>query len=80
MDLFSTAQLFLPKQADQNDPERQKIIKELETILNSSPYLTDGEKLNMAKVIPDFSNPIIQDMQQTLIRQNLRFLQSRSHN
>ncbi len=77
-DLFTNAQLFLPIQPNQNDPARLQIIKELETILHNSPFLTPGEKENMDKVIPAFPNAMIQELQQTLIRQNLRYLQSRS--
>ncbi len=78
MDLFSQAQLFLPPQSGQDDTERQKLIRELETLLNNSPFLTKGEKGKMAAVIPNFTNAIIQDLQQTLIRQNLRYLQSKT--
>jgi len=77
-DLFANAQLLLPIQPNQNDPVRLQLIKGLETILHNSPFLTPGEKEKMAMVIPAFSNAMIQDLQQTLIRQNLRFLQSKS--
>lgn len=77
-DLFTNAALLLPIQPNQDDPARLQMIKGLETILNNSPFLTNGEKENMAKVIPAFNNAMIQELQQTLIRQNLRYLQSRS--
>ncbi|MBP7057806.1 hypothetical protein KBB06_00530 [Candidatus Gracilibacteria bacterium] len=79
-DLFSQAQLFLTPVTGQNDPERQKIVKDLETLLQNSPFYTPGEKQKMAAVIPSFTNAIILDLQQTLIRQNLRYLQSRTSN
>lgn len=72
-DLFSTAQVFLKEQAQ--TPERMLLIRELKTILQKSEFLSDGEKQKMEKVIPLFSNAVLVDLQQTLIRQNLRFLQ-----
>lgn len=79
MDFFTAAQMYLPQQPNQQDPERQRIIRELETILNNSPILTPGEKQKMAQVIPAFNNATIQELQQSLIRQNLRYLQAKSH-
>lgn len=79
-DLFSQAQLFLTPVAGQNDPERRKIVKDLETLLQNSPFYTPGEKQKMADVIPSFTNAIILDLQQTLIRQNLRYLQAKTSN
>jgi hypothetical protein len=77
-DLFATAQFFLPIQNNQNDPERIALINNLKTLLNSCPFLTIGEKGKMEMVIPAFTNAMIGDLQQTLIRQNLRYLQSKS--
>jgi hypothetical protein len=77
-DLFATAQFYLPIQTNTDDPERIKLINGLKTLLNSCPFLTPGEKEKMGMVIPAFNNAMIQDLQQTLIRQNLRYLQSKS--
>lgn len=71
-DLFSTAQVFLPKQ--EVNPERMLLIREVKTIIQKSELLSDGEKQKVGKVIPMFSNAVIKDLQQTLIRQNLRHL------
>lgn len=74
-DLFSTAAMFYAP-VDIGDPaKREQLIKELETILNNSVFLSDGEKEKMKKVIPMFSESVIEDLKQSLIRQNLRFLQ-----
>lgn len=76
--LFSSDFPFdLRKEKDQ-DPRRLKLIAELEKILFQSPFLSPGEKTKMARVIPYFSNDIIKDLQKTLIRQNLRFLQQKT--
>ena len=77
-DLFANAQLLLPIQPNQNDPERISLINGLKTLLGNSPFLLPGEKDKMAMVIPAFTNAMIQDLQQTLIRQNLRYLQAKS--
>ncbi len=53
-------------------------MRDLEKLLMSSPFLSEGEKAKMAKVIPLFSDAVLADMQETLIRQNLRFLQKKS--
>jgi hypothetical protein len=77
VDLFSTAQVFLPKKDDKNDPERMLLIRELKSMLHNSQFLSQGEKDKMEKVIPFFSNSVINDLQQTLVRQNLRYLQKK---
>jgi len=74
-DLFSSAALFFNPVNNQKDPNRKALVEELTTILENSKFLTDGEKQKMKKVIPIFSNSIIADLKQSLIRQNLRYLQ-----
>ncbi len=74
-DLFSTVAMFYSPVQNGNDASRQQLVKELETILNNSGFLSDGEKEKMRKVIPVFSDSIIADLKQSLIRQNLRHLQ-----
>lgn len=74
-DLFSSAALFFNPVNNQKDPKRQALVEELTTILENSKFLTDGEKEKMKKVIPIFSSSIIADLKQSLIRQNLRYLQ-----
>lgn len=76
-DLFSSAALFYPTITGQNDPDRKMLIKELETLLNNSKFLSEGEKTKMRKVIPIFSDDIIEDLKQSLVRQNLRYLQQK---
>jgi len=78
-DLFSVASLFWV--SDKNvpaDPQRAEKRQELEKMLMNSPFLSQGEKEKMAKVIPLFSDEVIGDLKETLIRQNLRFLQKKS--
>jgi hypothetical protein len=76
-DLFSSAALFFPTVAGQSDPNRNMLVKELETLLDNSKFLSKGEKEKMRKVIPIFSDDIIEDLKQSLVRQNLRFLQNK---
>ena len=76
-DLFSTAALFFPPIADQGNPNRKMLVKEIETLLENSKFLSKGEKEKMRKVIPIFSNDVIEDLKQSLVRQNLRFLQNK---
>ena len=76
-DLFSTAAAFFPQVTGQNDPNRRLLVKELETILEKSRFLSKQEKAKMKKVIPIFSNDVIADLKQSLIRQNLRFLKNK---
>lgn len=73
-DLFSTAACFLPSIKTRLNSKRLRLIKELEHLLASSPFLTKGEKEKMRKVIPMFTDQIIQNLKNTLIRQNLRTL------
>lgn len=74
-DIFSTAAMFYAPVQSGDPAKREQLIKELETILNNSGFLSDGEKEKMKKVIPMFSESIIEDLKQSLIRQNLRYLQ-----
>lgn len=74
-DIFSTAAMFYSPVASGDSTAREQLVKELETILNNSGFITKGEKEKMKKVIPLFSDSIIQDLKQSLIRQNLRYLQ-----
>lgn len=74
-DLFSSAVMFYSPAEDTNSENRKKAVKELEIVLNNSGFLSDGEKEKMKKVIPLFSESIIEDLKQSLIRQNLRHLQ-----
>jgi hypothetical protein len=76
-DLFTSAAVFLPVGQIQNSAKRSALLKELGMLLNESPFLTKGEKIKMAKVIPLFTDEILIDLKQTLLRQNLRFLQKR---
>ena len=76
-DLFSSATLFLPAIDPGATPERKALIEELETLLKNSAFLGEGEKLQMKKVIPLFTDPIIKDLKETLIRENLRYLQNK---
>lgn len=76
-DLFSQAALFYPKIADNASPQRAELIQELEKILNSSAFLREEDKAKMRKVIPIFSDSVIEDLKQSLIRQNLRYLQGK---
>jgi hypothetical protein len=76
-DLFTSATVFLPVGHIQNSAKRSALLKELEMLLKESPFLTKGEKIKMAKVIPLFTDEILVDLKQTLLRQNLRFLQKR---
>ncbi len=74
-DLFSTAAMFYAPVQSGDPAKRGILVKELETILNNSGFLSDGEKEKMKKVIPMFSESVIEDLKQSLIRQNLRYLQ-----
>ena len=76
-DIFSTAAIFYPSVANQDDPNRKLLVKELETILNNSQFLSKQEVSKMKKVIPIFSDDVIADLKQSLIRQNLRFLKGK---
>lgn len=76
-DLFSSAVAFLPALDRNSTPERAALVEELETLLKNSAFLSDGEKIQMAKVIPLFTDPIIKDLKETLIRENLRYLQKK---
>lgn len=74
-DLFSTAAMFYSPVESADPASREQLVKELETILNNSGFLSEGEKNKMKNVIPMFSESIIEDLKQSLIRQNLRHLQ-----
>lgn len=76
-DIFSTAAIFFPPAANQDDPNRQLLVKELTTLLDNSQFLSDLEKEKMKKVIPIFGDDVIVDLKQSLIRQNLRYLQGK---
>jgi hypothetical protein len=76
-DLFSAAALFLPAIDVNSSTTRAQLIQDLEKLLHNSPFLSDTQKEKMAKVIPIFTDEIIQDLKQTLIRQNLRYLQDK---
>jgi hypothetical protein len=71
--LFSKTQTGQQKQ--QQTPERMLLIRELRSLLTNSQFLTDGERKKMENVIPLFSDEVIKELQKTLIRQNLRYLQ-----
>jgi hypothetical protein len=73
-DLFSGNIPFFAQGEVLNDPDRLKAIQGLETVLMNSTFLSAGEKEKMKKVIPLFSRAIIEDLKQSLIRQNLRYL------
>jgi len=73
--LFSTAAMFYSPVVTGDSSTREQLIKELETILTNSGFLSEGEKSKMRNVIPMFSESIIEDLKQSLIRQNLRYLQ-----
>ena len=78
-DFFSSASLFWSDSGKAGTGEkRTSQMRDLEKLLMSSPFLSEGEKAKMAKVIPLFSDAVLADMQETLIRQNLRFLQKKS--
>lgn len=76
-DIFSTAAIFYPPVPDQDDPERNLLVEELEKILENSQFLSDLEIKKMKKVIPIFGNDVIRDLKQSIIRQNLRYLQKK---
>lgn len=75
--LFSAAAAVLPQISNNASPQRQGLINELEQLLAKSPFLLESEKANMRKVIPIFNDTMIKDLKQTLIRQNLRYLQKK---
>jgi hypothetical protein len=77
-DLFSAADFFIPAAQARANPRRLKLMEELNVLLDHSPFLSEGEKQKMAKVIPLFSDDVIKDLTQTLIRQNLRYLQDKT--
>ena len=79
-DLFSSAKLYYSPVSNQQTQDREQLVKELETILDNSGFLSSGEKEKMKKVIPLFGESIIRDLKQTLIRQNLRHLQRKINN
>ena len=76
-DIFSTAAIFYPPAPDQDDPERKLLVEELEKILENSQFLSQLEIKKMKKVIPIFGNDVIKDLKQSIIRQNLRYLQNK---
>jgi hypothetical protein len=77
-DLFSQNIPVLKTQEDPNNPKRLQGIRELETVLKNSPFLSSGEKEKMKKVIPLFPTSIVEDLKQSLIRQNLRYLNKKT--
>jgi hypothetical protein len=72
-DLFSSATVFLKSADSSQNPERKKGMQDLEKILMDSPFLSKGEKERMARVIPFFSDAVLSDLKETMIRQNLRY-------
>jgi hypothetical protein len=76
-DLFSSAAVFLGATDTALSPERKRHVRELEKMLMRSPFLSKGEKEKMAKVIPFFSDAILVDLKETMIRQNLRYINNK---
>ncbi len=76
-DLFTNAARVLSQIDTKSSPKRIKSIDELMRLLMRSPFLSKGEKEKMAKVIPFFTNDIIEDLKQTLMRHNLRALKTK---
>lgn len=77
-ELFSGNIPVLGQQEDPNNPKRLQGVRELETVLENSTFLSTGEKEKMKKVIPLFTTSIIDDLKQSLIRQNLRYLNKKT--
>ena len=76
-DLFSSAAIFLKPADSSPNPERKKNMQDLEKILMDSPFLSRVEREKMAKVIPFFSDTILADLKETMIRQNLRYVKNK---
>ena len=53
-------------------PARQNLIRDLMVILDSAPYMSDFEKEQIKTLIPVLSNPVLENIRESLIRQGLR--------
>lgn len=76
-DLFTNAKLGAESQ---KTPSAKKtvLISKLSLLLEKAPFLTDGEKNKMKTVIPLFNDTMIQELCETMIRENLRYLQNKA--
>lgn len=77
-DLFSSSAIFLKSANQSAGVKRKKSMRDLEKMLMNSPFLSKGEKEKMAKVIPFFGDAILDELKETLIRQNLRYIKNKS--
>lgn len=56
------------------NPERESLIKDLQETLEGSTFLSKNRRSGMIQVVPFFSNEVIRELKQVLVRENLRHL------
>ncbi len=78
--IFQKAANFLQTHKVSKEGRRKELmIKELQFILNTAPFLNQGEKERISAVLPFFNQRMLANVKQSLIKQGIRYLKEQSN-